>query len=339
MEDGIEQVGGGGSAEGELSGGHFVQDCSEGKKVSAGIEFAAAGLLGRHVGGGADRGARTGEVRFDGLGSCGLVLTGATRGRDLGQAEIENLGVAALGYEDVGGFDVAVHDAFGVRGIECVGDLDGEGKQSVQLERSCADQVFERLAVEKLHGDEGLAVLFADVVNGANVGVVQCGCGLGLALKAGERLRVAGYFIGKEFQGYEAMQARVFGFINHAHAAAAEFLDDAIVGNGLADHCSVDHVRSVTFGRSFLVDHSWSIAGVAWFSGRLILRTRLDAVNEVREYTEHAGKFLHLPDRSQGARGGVRGVGAGSGSGGEWVNECNRLVSTVSSEAVYLFRF
>jgi hypothetical protein len=26
------------------------------------------------------------------------------------------------------------------------------------------------------------------------------------------------------------------------------------VGNGLADHCSVDHVRSVTFGRSFLVD-------------------------------------------------------------------------------------
>ena len=112
--------------------------------------------------------------------------------------------------------------------------------------------MLQRLAVEKLHGDEGLAVFFADVVNGANVGVVQGRCGLGLALKAGERLRVAGYFIGKEFQGHEPMQARVFGFVNHAHAATAEFLDDAIVGNGLADHCSVDHVRSVTFGRSFL---------------------------------------------------------------------------------------
>src|SRR5580692_9842749 len=270
MEDGIEQVGGGGSAEGELSGGHFVQDCSEGKKVSAGIEFAAAGLLGRHVGGGADRGARTGEVRFDGLGSCGLVLTGATRGRDLGQAEIENLGVAALGYEDVGGFDVAVHDAFGVRGIECVGDLDGEGKQSVQLDRASTDQVLQGLAVEKFHGDEGLAVFLADVVDGANVGMVQGGCGLGFALKAGESLGVARNFVGKEFQGDETMEARVFGFVNHAHAAAAKFLDDAIVGNGLADHFSVNHASSIygscpVFGSLHITDAargSQRIAGV-----------------------------------------------------------------------------
>jgi hypothetical protein len=29
----------------------------------------------------------------------------------------------------------------------------------------------------------------------------------------------------------------------------------------------------------------------------------------------------------------------GAGAGGEWVNECNRLITTVSSEAVYLLRF
>ena len=236
MEDGIEQVGGGGSAEWQLAGGHLVQDCTEGKQVGTGVELAAAGLLGRHVGGGADRGARTGQVFFDGLGSRGLILPGGGRRGDLGQPEIEHFGVAALGYEDVGGLDVTVHDAFGVSGIERVGDLDGEGKQSVQLEGPNTDEVLQGLAIEKLHGDEGLAVFLADVVNGANVGVVQGGCGLGFALKAGERLRIAGYFIGKEFQGDEAMQARVFGFVNHAHAAAAEFLDDAIVGDGLADH-------------------------------------------------------------------------------------------------------
>jgi hypothetical protein len=34
------------------------------------------------------------------------------------------------------------------------------------------------------------------------------------------------------------MQARVFCFINYAHAATAESLDDAVVRDGLTDHRS-----------------------------------------------------------------------------------------------------
>ena len=45
----------------------------------------------------------------------------------------------------------------------------------------------------------------------------------------------------------------------HAHPAPAEFLDDAVVRDGLADH-----------------------SGDAWLSGRFILRTRLRPVNEWR---------------------------------------------------------
>ena len=48
---------------------------------------------------------------------------------DLGQSEIENLGVPALGDENVRGLDVAVDDAFGVRGVERIGNLDGEREQ------------------------------------------------------------------------------------------------------------------------------------------------------------------------------------------------------------------
>ncbi len=96
--------------------------------------------------------------------------------------------------------------------------------------------VLQRQAVEKFHGNEGVAVLVVNLVDGADVGVIQRRSGLGFALEAGQGLRVFGDFIGQEFQGNKAMQLHVFGFIDHAHPAAAEFVDDAIVGDGLADH-------------------------------------------------------------------------------------------------------
>jgi hypothetical protein len=44
--------------------------------------------------------------------------------------------------------------------------------------------MLERRAIEKFHGDESLAILLADVVNGADIGVVQRGGGLSFTLKA-----------------------------------------------------------------------------------------------------------------------------------------------------------
>jgi len=82
------------------------------------------------------------------------------------------------------------------------------------------------------------AAFLADVVDGADVGMVQRGCGLGLAAKALERLRVLGQIVGKELEGNKTSEARIFGFVDHPHTAAAQLLDDAIVRDGLADHCS-----------------------------------------------------------------------------------------------------
>src|SRR5207245_2165099 len=61
-----------------------------------------------------------------GLGVESSDLAGRAVGRDLSQTEVEDLGVAALGDENVGGFNVAVDDAFAMRGIQAIGDLDGE---------------------------------------------------------------------------------------------------------------------------------------------------------------------------------------------------------------------
>jgi hypothetical protein len=44
--------------------------------------------------------------------------------------------------------------------------------------------------------------------------------------------------MGEKFQGDEALKLEVLGFVNHAHAAAAELFDDFVVGDGLAEHNS-----------------------------------------------------------------------------------------------------
>ena len=160
----------------------------------------------------------------------------AARRGDFRQAEVENLGVSALGDENVGGLDVAMDDAFAVRGVERVGDFDGEAEQDIHFERTAGDAMLQGQAVEILHGDEGLAVLFADVVDGADVGMVQRGSGLGFAAKALQRLAVLGDVFGEELQGDEAIEPGVFGFVDDAHAATAQLFDDAVVRDGLADH-------------------------------------------------------------------------------------------------------
>ncbi len=48
----------------------------------------------------------------------------AARSRDFRQPKIEDLGVPAVGYQNVRWFDVAVNDPFRVGGVESVGDLD-----------------------------------------------------------------------------------------------------------------------------------------------------------------------------------------------------------------------
>ena len=100
--------------------------------------------------------------------------------------------------------------------------------------------VLQGCAVQTLHGDERLPVLLANVVNRADVGVVQRRCSLRFALKACERLRVAGNILRQELKGDEAMQPRVLGFIHHTHPPAAQLLDDAVVRDGLADKLGGD---------------------------------------------------------------------------------------------------
>ena len=242
--------GGSFSAEGQNAGGHFVEHDAEGKKIGAAVEFFAAQLLGRHVGHGADRGAGTGEIEAGGIGEGLRIAAGGAGGAgDLRQTEVENLGVAAVGDENVRGLDVAMDDSLAVRGIEGVGHFDRQGEQALELHRPALDQVLQGLAAEALHHDEEMAIVLADFVDGADVGMVQRRSGAGFAAEAFESLGILGSIVGKKLQGDEAAELRVFRFVNHSHAAAAEQFNDAVVGDGLADHvCRMMVERALACG-------------------------------------------------------------------------------------------
>src|ERR1051325_6600557 len=91
-----------------------------------------------------------------------------------GQSEVENLR-PALGEEDVGRLDVAVDDGGGVRDVKSIGECDADVDDGGQFEWTSLQTLPQRLAVQQLHHDEGLAAAVADVVDGQDFGLPQGG--------------------------------------------------------------------------------------------------------------------------------------------------------------------
>ena len=99
------------------------------------------------------------------VGACLQV----TAGVHFCQPEVEQFRLAGFGDEDVGRLDISVDDAFGMSGIEGVGDLDPEFEHEVDGKRPSIDTVFEGLTFEEFHRQKGAAFLFADIIDGADV--------------------------------------------------------------------------------------------------------------------------------------------------------------------------
>jgi hypothetical protein len=96
-----------------------------------------------------------------------------------------------------------VHDALGVSRVERIGDLDTQRDHGFNVQWPTRNAMLQRQSVQKLHDDEGLPVLVINLVNSADVGMIQSGGGFGFALKTAERLRVFGYLVGQELEGNE----------------------------------------------------------------------------------------------------------------------------------------
>jgi hypothetical protein len=179
--------------------------------------------------------------------------------------EIKNLGVPALGDKNVGRFDVAMDDSLGVSGIQCIGNLNRQAEQNIDIDRLSCNTMFQRHTIEKFHSEERLAIVLANIANRTDIRVIQRRCSLRLALEAGQCLRVTGNFFWQELEGNKTVKPVVLGLVDHAHTATTEFFDDAVVRDGLADHWRESYV-----GETRQVNAS---KGVALQRGRILVET------------------------------------------------------------------
>jgi hypothetical protein len=80
-----------------------------------------------------------------------------------------------------------------------------------------------------------MTLLLTDVMNRTDIGMIQRRSGFCLTLEAAEGLRVLATSSGKNLRATKRCN-RVSSAL-YTHAATAQRLDDAVMGNDLANHC------------------------------------------------------------------------------------------------------
>jgi hypothetical protein len=160
----------------------------------------------------------------------------ANLARYLSQSEIEDLGVTATGYEDIGRLNVAMNDTFTVGRIQRVGDIDGDWKECLRFHGPSGYEVLQRHSVKEFHDHENIAFVVSNVVDRADVRMVKRRRGTSFAAKALHGLGIAGDVLRQKLQRDKTAQEGVFSLVHYAHAPTTELADDAVVRDRLVDH-------------------------------------------------------------------------------------------------------
>ncbi len=116
-----------------------------------------------------------------------------------------------------------MHDTGAMGDLQSFCDFNSNLQQLRERQRAPAQAIGKRLAVEELHNQEVGAVLRADVVEMADVWMIQRGNGTSFALETLLEFRIGGKMSGENLDGNGAIEARVFRAVDLAHTAGAEW--------------------------------------------------------------------------------------------------------------------
>jgi hypothetical protein len=141
-----------------------------------------------------------------------------------------------VGYEHVRRLQVPVDDPRFVGRGQGVRDLGPQVEDLLDGQGLALDPVLEGPALHPLHHDVRAALVVPEIVDDADMGVVEPRGRACLALEALEGLGVLHRVVGQELQGDVPPQVGVFRLVHHPHPSAAELGEDSIVRDGFADH-------------------------------------------------------------------------------------------------------
>ena len=215
---------------------HLEQHGAKREDVGARVRFLALDLLRRHVLKRPQDGALRRKRRSSG-GDRRCCGAGKGSGRvDFRQSEVEELCLRgtgsrrdALHQHHVAGLQVAMHDPLTMRAIERTGDVNGDLESFGHSERPALEPRGQRLTLEVLHDEELGAALAADVVERADVRVVERGDaswarGSNRSRNCGSEARAAG----RTFSATTRSRRVSLGFVDLAHPTCAERQDNFV---------------------------------------------------------------------------------------------------------------
>ncbi len=195
------------------AGEHLLRDDPQGVEVAGAGGSTAERLLGR-------------EVLRRAQHLAGTRVRGAVDGP--GDAEVGELHPPVGGDEDVGGLDVAVHDAGRVGRRERERRLADDAPHLAGRHRAAADDGGERVTLDELHDEVGGAVVLAVVVDRGDVLVRHPRAVPGLVAEPGGEGRVLGGVGPHHLDGDVAAQHRVRGAPDVTHPPGGDALGEGV---------------------------------------------------------------------------------------------------------------
>ena len=121
-----------------------------------------------------------------------------------------------------------MHHAAAMRLLQAVADVGRVAQDLLDRQRTFGQAVSQSLAVQELHDQVIGAVLMPDVVQGADVGVIQRGDGSRFTVEALLGLSVVRQVRRQDLDRDGAVQPRVARAIHFAHAPCAHRRDDLV---------------------------------------------------------------------------------------------------------------
>jgi hypothetical protein len=136
-----------------------------------------------------------------------------------------------------------MHDTPLVGMPERVRQLLAVAQHLLDWERSLREAGAQRLPLDQLHGDVGLALGFADLVDRADVRMVQLRGEARFLDQAGSSGLVGQGLGGQDLQCDIPVELLVMGAIDHAHATGAKLLENPVMAERLTNHRKGVHTR------------------------------------------------------------------------------------------------